>query len=107
MKRWVCWLALCGSLFALEAWAQPQSAPDPARVKAQADAGLAQYKAGDYEQALSSFQQAYALEQNPGFLLNIGLCQGKLGRYEEAKQSYRAYLTKTPPDDPVRPKVEK
>ncbi len=81
------------------AWAQapPEQAAHDAcvaddRCKELADRGQAEYQAQQYEAALASLREAYALHLVPWLLFNIGRSYQKLGRTDEALASYRTFL---------------
>jgi tetratricopeptide (TPR) repeat protein len=82
----------------------PKKAADPKLEEARRlfDEASIQYKTGDYQQALESFKQVYALTQEPSILFNIGQCQRFLGQPEEAVKSFRTFLR----DAPENPLVE-
>lgn len=58
--------------------------------------GKKHFAGARFEEAASSFQQAYAVDPAPVFLFNIGKCREKQGRYLPAIDSYRAYLAQKP-----------
>ena len=63
------------------------------------------FVAGDYENALARFRQAYQLSQRPGLLYNIAQTLDRLRRDEETLQALRDYLAAAP-DAANRSEVE-
>lgn len=63
------------------------------------------FVAGDYENALARFRQAYQLSQRPGLLYNIAQTLDRLRRDEETLQALRDYLA-AQPDAANRSEVE-
>lgn len=91
-------LALCASAQAVmpnQAFAQDDSAEVVTDLSNQ---GIAKYKAGEYEDAIKLFKQAYELEQVPNLLYNIARCYEKLEKYNEAIKYYEQFV--------VAPEVE-
>lgn len=85
-----------------DAWAQVpagQAAPDAcvadARCKELADRGQAEYQAQQYEAALASLREAYAIQPVSWLLFNIGRSHQKLGRTGEALAAYRTFLAQS------------
>jgi tetratricopeptide (TPR) repeat protein len=81
-----------------------ESKPDPKIEEAKKlfEEGSIQYKTGEYQKALESFKQVYALTQEPAILFNIGQCQKFLGQPEESLKSFRIFIR----DAPENPLVE-
>ncbi|HEV8320493.1 MAG TPA: tetratricopeptide repeat protein [Myxococcota bacterium] len=67
-------------------------AASKAAFKAEYNKGLEAYDAGDYETALGHFKAAYAIEDHPLCLFNIGQCHRKLDHVDEAIESYGKFL---------------
>ena len=63
------------------------------------------FEAGEYEAALSKFEQAYELSQRPMLLFNIGSTLDRLRREEEAVTAFQRYLDEEP-DAPDRVEIE-
>lgn len=63
------------------------------------------FVAGDYENALARFRQAYQLSPRPGLLYNIAQTLDRLRRDEETLQALRDYL-RAAPDAQNRSEVE-
>jgi tetratricopeptide (TPR) repeat protein len=83
--------------------AEPTKEEQAATLAEQATKDL---KAGEYQFALEGFKAAYELvPDEPGFLLNIGVCYQSLKEYQKAKDSYLEFLKIAPPKHPARPKV--
>ena len=70
MKRAALGFALCGSLLALPASAEPQS--DLERAKDSFKAGAAAYAAGDYLAAIQALDAAYQLTPLPAIAFSLG-----------------------------------
>ena len=69
--------------------------------------GLALHEARDFAGAITKYEEAYDLWQNPKILTNIGTAAWELGRFAEAADAYDRYLLDAPAGDPSRPEVEK
>ncbi len=63
------------------------------------------FDAGEYEDALRRFRQAYELSPRPTLLYNIAATLDRLRRDQEAADALRAYLDALP-DAPDRTEVE-
>lgn len=64
-------------------------------------AGEQAYRIGDYETALSSWRQGYALDPRPRFLYNLAQAYERLGSLPEAADSLESYLHAITLDDPL------
>ena len=81
---------VAGALLALGAAAH---ASDPGR--AEFDAGVAAYRAGDREAALQKFESARAAGYDtPQLRFNLGLCYYQLRRYAEARAQFEVLRTR-------------
>lgn len=58
--------------------------------------GEAFFQAGNYQKALSRYQQAYSLKPLPGFHFNIGQCYRNLNQYEKAIDHFQQYIDQSP-----------
>jgi tetratricopeptide (TPR) repeat protein len=87
-------LFLLASLGALAPLSARAAEPDKT-VELRFKEGVAHARAGDYEAALQSFQQAYAIKPVPRLLYNMAVCEEKLERWVDAIHRYHAVL-----DDP-------
>jgi tetratricopeptide (TPR) repeat protein len=58
--------------------------------------GAALYRAGNYREALSAFEEAQARSPAPQALFNIARCHDRLGEFVDAVEAYRAYLQAAP-----------
>ncbi len=67
--------------------------------------GSAAFDAHDDAVALSRFQEAYRLSEQPGLLVNIGRVLARMGRHDEALETLRRFLELSP-DGPERPTIE-
>jgi tetratricopeptide (TPR) repeat protein len=77
---------------------------DAHKVQTLFDQGTKHYDLGEYDQAIASFRQAYALLPDPSFLFNIGQAFRQQHHCRDASAAYKAYLRHAPNDD--RAKVE-
>jgi PEGA domain-containing protein/tetratricopeptide repeat protein len=101
-------LALALTAFAPAAWAQPRRRPrqPPQEAPAQDDAtqrareaydrGRTQFAAGQYQDALASFQAAYDAKPHPTVLISIAECQEHLEDYRAAVATLEHYLQDSP-----------
>ena len=64
------------------------------------------YERGAIEQAMASFQAAYAAMPDPALLFDLGQCHRRLGHRAEALAAYRAFQQQRPDSD-KRPVVER
>jgi hypothetical protein len=100
-------LTLC-LLSAAPAKAQPRP-PPPATATTKADAtdpsakakelfqwAQRLYKQARYAEAISKFEEAYALKPHPVIYFNIGKCHEQLGDTAKALRAYRDYLRLSP-----------
>lgn len=98
-------------LFAVPAFAKPQSSGDPAQqatkpptdaemaaAKQHFDSGARFFQEGNYAAAQAEFKAAYELSRLSAFLFNLGRTAEKQGRNEEALGYYERYLASNPPD---------
>jgi tetratricopeptide (TPR) repeat protein len=76
-----------------------------AKVEALFQEAEANYRTGDYEQALAGYKEAYELSKKPSLLFNLGQCYRMLKRYDEALFAYRLYLHDVP-SSPVADSVK-
>jgi tetratricopeptide (TPR) repeat protein len=81
------------ALFALFGPAPALAQSNDERARLHFDSGTAYYDAGDYEDALREFQNAYELSERAGLLYNLYLCHERLGNLDEAIASLDGYLT--------------
>jgi len=77
---------------------------DTTKIEQLFDEGTKHYDLGEWDKAIASFKQAYALMPDPSFLYNLGQAYKQKGACREAKAAYVAYLRKAPDED--RAKVE-
>jgi tetratricopeptide (TPR) repeat protein len=54
------------------------------------------YGAGEYQEALELYQQAYKRKPLAGFLFNLGQCERKLGRCDKALVHFREFIRQLP-----------
>lgn len=78
-------LAPCG--------ARAQSSSEVAAARTLFQQGLAQARAGAWEEALSSFERSLAIAPRPNTLLNMAGAQTQTGRLVAAVESYRRFLS--------------
>jgi hypothetical protein len=60
-------------------------------------AGKRAFEDAHYPKALREFQDGYALEPRPGFLLNMGHTARRMGQQREAREFYVRFLATSPP----------
>ena len=58
--------------------------------------GKAAYAKGDYDQALTAFEMAYAKDPQPKHLYNLGRCHERIGEIARAAEYFEAYLKAAP-----------
>src|SRR5262245_45728658 len=68
--------------------------PNKARVLA--DKGRAAHQAGDYDEAIAAFKEAYVLAPSSGLLFNIAQSYRLAGNCDEASWMYRRFLDTSP-----------
>ncbi len=78
---------------------------DTEEARAAFTAGQAAYSAGRFSQALTDFQRAYELTNEPDLLYNIATVHDRLRHDAEALEAYRRYLAARP-DSEDRANVE-
>lgn len=94
---WIVWLCL---LPAFSAAAQ-DSAPTSQSVKPAEEIyqeAKVFYDAGEYQEALAGFRQAYKLTKNPEVLQSIGQTYRYLNCYDEAIKAFRGFVDNSPPE---------
>jgi hypothetical protein len=100
---WVLSLVAALGLFCSRSPARAQEhAPSPedtARARQLFEAGVADYDAGHYIDALTQFQEAYRIKPHPLVRVNIANCYDKLDRPVEALENFEAFLA-APGGDP-------
>jgi tetratricopeptide (TPR) repeat protein len=88
---------------------QPARAQRPARdtreVTRLLREGTAAFEVHDDGTALTSFQQAYRLSEEPTILVNVGRVLARMRRYDEAIATFRRFLDIVP-NAPERPAIE-
>jgi hypothetical protein len=96
MKRFS--LALFLSLVGWAAVASAKTPSKKAAAEAQKhyDAGIAAYRAGQYEQAITELEAGYALKPDPDQLYNLGQACRLARKPERALEYYRKYLDEVP-----------
>jgi tetratricopeptide (TPR) repeat protein len=72
--------------------ASAQSADDKEKAKLLHQAGLAEYQAGRYRQAVDAFRHAYKLVPAPGILFNLAQAYRLKGDCKNARRSYKKFL---------------
>lgn len=103
-------VALCAAAFVgagAVALAQPP-APTPEQIdeaRRWFETGRERYQAGQWREALDSFQRAYDLTRSPEILFNIGQCADRLRLDREAVTAFELYLERLP-QAPDRASVE-
>lgn len=85
---------VAGALAVAPAWAAEAASGPEAEAEAMAlyAQGEEYYRAGRFEEALTSFKQAYRRLPAPGLLVNIGQCLRQLGDHQNAVRAFERYL---------------
>lgn len=96
-------LATCAAVTALPARAQDEATK--ARAKEAFQAGVADYGAGKYQDALTHFQEAQRLKPHPMVQVNIANCHDKLDQPIEAIFNYERFLDSGQANDDQRKEV--
>ncbi len=58
--------------------------------------GQAAFDAGSYETAIETFEEAFAIADDPTLLFNISLCYDRLGNYDKALEYLDRYAQRAP-----------
>lgn len=78
------------------AWAQPPDEGQPSANQDEVDRlmqlAVQAYDEKRYDDAVASFEAAYALDKDPNFLFNIGRVHEEAGNLEEALAYYRRFV---------------
>jgi tetratricopeptide (TPR) repeat protein len=85
-------LVIAGILMFAAGRASAQSADDKEKAKLLHQAGLAEYQAGRYRQAVDAFRHAYKLVPAPGILFNLAQAYRLKGDCKNARRSYKKFL---------------
>jgi tetratricopeptide (TPR) repeat protein len=101
------WVVVAAAAVAVPMSAQAQSAAgrDAREVQRLLREGSAAFDAQDDNAALSLFQQAYRLSEEPTILVNIGRVFARMRRHEDAIATWRRFLDRAP-SAPERPAIE-
>jgi len=108
-----CLAAIVGiAVIATSTAASAQSAPDASgtsgfvassgadeEARAMFLTGREAYAAGNYENALEAFRQAFEMSNRPELLFNIGQTADRLRRDRDARDAFQAYLRAVPDAD--------
>lgn len=78
--------------------------PDTSKIEALFDEGTKRYDLGQWDAAIASFRQAYALMPDPSFLYNIAQAYRQKHACRDSSAAYKAFLRNAPDED--RAKVE-
>lgn len=89
-------LALALAMTATVAHAQ---GGDDERARLHFEAGRSHFDQGRYEQALTEFEESYALSGRAALLFNLGTTLERLARWEEAADRFERFLAATPEYD--------
>lgn len=85
---------------ALIACAAPAQARGLSRTaREHRDAGIAEYKAGRYANAIEEFETAYKLDPEPALLFSLAQAERLGGRCRAALEHYERYLASNPNDE--------
>jgi tetratricopeptide (TPR) repeat protein len=82
-----------------EAWAQDDVA---SQVEELSGKGATAYKAGDYDEAIGYFEQAYELEPVANLLYNIARCHEKNNNPDKALEYYEKFILAPDIEDKAR-----
>jgi tetratricopeptide (TPR) repeat protein len=86
-------------IFAPMAMGKPKLSKDDIKkeeVKKLFEDGMIQYDLGKFEDAIKTFEKAYAMYPDPAFLYNIGQSNRMAGHIPDAVRSYKTFLRKVP-----------
>ena len=90
-RHWAGLLCVCLWTVALTCGAQ-EGGDDTTRARQQFQAGVNDYDAGRYSDALGHFQEAYRIKPHPLVRVNIANCYEKLDRPLDAIENFEAFL---------------
>ena len=77
-----------------------QAAPaDADRLRDLYARGQAAFDAGSYETAIETFEEAFAIADDPTLLFNISLCYDRLGNYEKSLEYLDRYAERAPQEE--------
>jgi hypothetical protein len=97
---------VAGSLFGGAA-VPVHAAGDPQAASPHFERGARSYDLGRFDEAIASFERAYALDPAPILLFNIAQAYRRLGNTERALHYYRRYLESVPATAGDRADVER
>ena len=85
-------------LLSNQAWSAPTAptSEDIAAARQHYKRAMVHYDLGRYDQAISEFQQAYEIKDDPNLLFNIAQAHRLAKHYGEALTLYRSYLRRSP-----------
>ncbi len=92
MRNWLIGALFLGALFTTHA-AAAQDAREQARENF--NAGVQAFEAGNFEQALEAFQEAYRLAPHPTVRVNMANCYERLNRPLEALFHFESFLAES------------
>src|SRR5437870_971620 len=93
------------ALLLIAALAPAPASADKEKAKELFKKGMTQYKLDHYDEAIQSFEAAYAEEPSPVFLYNIAQAYRLSHRPKQAIEFYRKYL-RDAPNAPNKPFVD-
>jgi hypothetical protein len=99
MKSWLVSALAVGVLLATHP-AKAQDAREQARENF--NAGVSAFEAGNFEQALEAFQEAYRLAPHPSVRVNMANCYERLNRPLEALFHYESFLSEATDAPPAQ-----
>ena len=76
--------------------AQDKDADNKAAAKEHWSRGTSFYDLGRYDQAITEFEAAYQLKDDPAFLFNLAQAYRMAGKHERAVHFYKTYLRYVP-----------
>jgi len=96
VKRFALIVALALLLVPLAARADEAASSVPAKAKMLAARGRAAHDAGNYNEAIAAFTQAYAMAPAPALLFNLAQAYRLQGNCDDAALMYRRFIATNP-----------
>jgi hypothetical protein len=86
---------------------QAPASGDSTSAASHFERGARAYESGRFDEAIASFEHAYALDPEPILLFNIAQAYRRLGNTEQALHHYRRYHDSAPPNAPDQADAER